>query len=169
MADDKNDKDADGWGDQFDAKDAAPTAGVSKEMLRKAMSLNPKLREQTSTNELMSVLGGGQVQRPSAPAEQSKGVDLVTGLTQCRARLQDEKKRLQGEIVGMQKQLEEKKKQLGALPASMLDPVLDLFIQIDPNLTSITTQEMLKQEAAFLSEIGFSAKKVVEKILKKKR
>lgn len=163
MGDSKDDV-ADQWGAQFDGREDAPSVGVNKELLRKALKLNPSLRENTSTVDVMKQLEKASAQRTVAQEDEPKKRapnDLVGGLTQYRERYQDEKKRIQGEIATLQKQMQQ-------LAPTTLDRVVDLFLQVDPNLTSITTQEMLKVEGQFLNEIQFSAKKIIEKKLKKR-
>lgn len=164
MADEKDDV-ADQWGAQFDGREDAPGVGVNKEMLRKALKLNPAMRGNNTTADVMKTLEKASAQRTVAtseePGKKAAPRDLVSGLTHYRERFHEEKKRLQNEIAELQKQMQ----QLGP---QTLDRVVDLFLQVDPNLTSITTQEMLKVEGQFLNEIQFSAKKIIEKKLKKK-
>lgn len=155
---------ADEWGAQLDGKDA-PAVGLNKEMLRKALSLNPALKKHSSTTDIMNQLEKASSERKVATVEaapESRVVtDLVQGIAQVRDRYQDEKKRLKSEIAKLQAQEKE-------LVPRALDRVIEMILQIDPNMTSVQTTAMLDMEKQFLTEVGFNPRKVIEKKLKKK-
>ena len=168
MADDEEDA----WGSELDGK-AQPNVGASKDVLRKARQLNPALAAQGSTTELFSKIKGTE-QAASASANPSAGAasagggsllrgsqDFATAFYDGQKKFKDEKKRIQDEIVKLQKQLQE-------LGPRALDKLIDLIIDIDPNMMSPQTQEILKTETAHLNEIGFSVRRVIDRKMKKK-
>lgn len=166
MANNPDDDAAAAWGAEFDGKEDAPAVGVNKEMLRKALKLNPAMRDNANTADVMKILEKASAQRTVAQPQAEQGAkapprDLVSGLVQYKDRHVEEKKRLQAELAAIQKQIAE-------LSPRTLDRVMELFLAIDPNMTSVTTQEMLKMEGQFLNEIGFSPKKLIERKLKKR-
>lgn len=156
--------DADAWGAELDGKDA-PSVGVNREMLRKALALNPSLKKHATTNDIMNQLDAAQSQRTVAQPDEPRSTaptDLVEGLTTIRARTQEDRKRLKEEIAKLQAQ------EKTLLPRA-LDRVIDMIIAIDPNMVSVQTTELLKMEAVFLNEIGFTPRKVIDKKMQKKK
>ena len=156
--------DADAWGAELDGKDA-PAVGVNREMLRKALSLNPALKKHATTNDIMNQLDAAQAQRTVATPDEPRSTaptDLVEGLTTIRQRTQEDRKRLKEDIAKLQAQ------EKSLLPRA-LDRVIDMIIALDPNMTSVQTTELLKMEAVFLNEIGFSPRKVIDKKMQKKK
>lgn len=155
---------ADEWGAQLDGKDA-PAVGLNREMLRKALSLNPALKKHNTTTDIMEQLEKASSERKvvqsEEPSERRVVTDLVEGMVQVRDRYLDDKKRLRAEIAKLQAQEKE-------LAPKALDRVLDMILQIDPNMTSVQTTTMLDMEKTFLNEVGFTPRKVIEKKLKKR-
>ena len=159
MADDE-----DAWGAELE-EDAGAAAGVNKDILRKARALNPALAQQGSTTELFAKIKGGQ-SGAAAGAKPAGGilkgnVDFATAFYETQTKTKEEKKKIQEEIAKLQKQLAE-------INPRTLDRIVDLVISIDANMVSPQTQEILKTEAQFLNEIGFTVRKVIDKKMKKK-
>lgn len=161
MADDEEDA----WGAELEGK-AQPNVGASKDVLRKARQLNPALAAQGSTTELFSKIKEGQA-TSAAPATGATGgvlratQDFATAFFEGKQKFQDDKKRIQAEIVKLQKQQQE-------LAPRALDRLIDIIISIDPNMMSPQTQEILKTETTHLNEIGFSIRRVIDRKMKKK-
>lgn len=159
------DDDDDAWGAQIEDK-AAPSSGVSKDVLRKARQLNPQLAAQGSTTELFSKMKGAQ---PGAPADSAARVqggviaktDFAGAFYLAQTKYKEDRKRVQDEIAKLQKQLAE-------TAPKTLERIVDLVIEVDPNMTSPQTQEILKTETPFLNEIGFTVRKVIDKKMKRR-
>ncbi len=161
--------DDDDWGAELDGK-AAPSVGASKDVLRKARALNPALAAQGSTTELFNKVKQASASAPGTGAATKGGgeggsllrsTDFATAFYEGQAKFRDEKKAVQQEIAELQKRL-------GDLAPKALDRLLDLIIQIDPNMMSPQTQEILKTETVYLNEIGFSVRRVIDRKMKKK-
>jgi hypothetical protein len=153
-SDPKDDEEA--WGDQIDDADA-PSAGTSKEIFRKARSLNPQLAAQGSTTELFNKMKQGAAQKASAAANPAgPQVDLDELFERTKAGFVEARKKIEAEIARLQKEHAQ-------IPISTLDTIMDALIEIDPNMTSPQTQEILKSEAQFLNQIGFTVRKVMDR------
>jgi hypothetical protein len=48
-----------------------------------------------------------------------------------------------------------------------MNRVVDVILALDPNMTSVQTTEILRMEAAFLKEVQFEPRKVIERKLGK--
>ncbi len=163
-----DDDDEDAWASELDGKQQ-PSVGVSKDVLRKARALNPSLAAQGSTTEIFqqmksakgsaapsasqvkTTIGSGVIQR----------VDFAAAFYQLQQKYKEDRKKVQEEISKLQKQLAE-------FGPKTLEKLVDLVIEVDPNLTSPQTHEILKSEAPFLNEVGFAVRKVIDKKMKKK-
>ncbi len=167
MGDNKANDDIAGWADALDGDDA-PVEGLDKETLRRAMQLNPALKAQLGgTNKVLEQLEKAAEKRAHAPTEEKndaprRPANLAEGLKQARERYQSEVRRLQEQLAKTQRELQQLKPQV-------LEKVIDLVIDADPNMSSAYTQELLKMEQAFFGEIGFSARKVIDRQLKTRR
>ena len=158
MADDEEDA----WGDAID--DASAPSNVTKDVMRKARQLNPALAAQGSTTELFSKIKGGSP--ASAPAGGPTGgmlgkQDFAAGFYAMQERYKEDRKRIQAEIAKLQKALAD-------TAPKTLEKLIELVIDVDPNMTSPQTQEIFKSEIAFLNEVGFSVRKVIDRKMKKK-
>jgi hypothetical protein len=154
--------DDDEWGDSLSDK-ATPGLGLTKDLMSRARSLNPDLAKQGSTTELFDRVKSGQEIASSGkgPAVSAKGRDLTSAILQQRQSYVEEKKRIETEIKNLQKALAE-------VAPKTLDRVLDIIVDLDPNMTALPTQEIVKSEASFFSEIGFSARRLIEKKAKRR-
>ncbi len=169
MASGNDDDKAAAWGEQFDERNDAPAAGVNKEMLRQALRVNPALRQAGTSEDLINLLKGAENKRHNEPAgNQSSaqrsiigGGNIAVVVAEHRERYNADKRALQEQIAKLQRQLVEN-------GPRELEQLLEVFSQVDPNLTSPMTQEVLKTEARFLSEVQFTPKKLMERQLKKR-
>lgn len=161
------DEDDDGLGD-WEAKledKNAPAIGVNKEMLRKALALNPSLRQGQSSTDMMAAIQQGHREKPvagAAPRASGPKRTLADTVLKLKEEFGTEHKRLKAEIAALQAQ--EK-----ALAPRICDRVVDAVMAIDPNMTSPMTQELMADERMFFTSIMFSAKKVLEKMRGVKR
>ncbi|MCC6806642.1 MAG: hypothetical protein IT381_04405 [Deltaproteobacteria bacterium] len=153
----KDDEEA--WGGQIEDNDA-PAAGVSKEILRKARQVNPQLASQGSTTELFTKMKDAQAQGPvdkkAAAAGPAPTADFDAIFEGAKTSYKENRQRIEGEIARLQKEHAQ-------VPQVTLETIMDALIAIDPNMTSPQTQEILKSEAAFLTLIGFSVRKVMDR------
>lgn len=158
-----DDDDLDAWGSELDGK-ATPQVGMTRDVMHQARMLNPNLASQGSTTELLNKVKGAQPAPVAAQAPKvglSQQPDLAGGLLQVQARYKESKARLQQEIAALQAQLKD-------VPSKALEQVVNLVIDIDPNMVSPQTHELFKSETAFLNEIGFTVRKVIDKKTKKR-
>src|SRR5688572_22980310 len=99
------DDDMDAWGSELD-EGKSESAGVSKDVLRKARALNPALAAQGSTTELFSKVKGAENKgTPAAGGKPSSGAstggsliggqDFATAFYDGQQRYAAEKKRIQ--------------------------------------------------------------------------
>lgn len=163
MADSKND--LAGWADSLD--EDAPVEGLDKDTLRRAMELNPQLKAQLGgTNKVVQQLEQAaqhnREAKADAPRRQGNAASsLAEGVRQAQERYQTEVRRLQQQLAKTQQEMAQLKPQT-------LDRLIEMVIAADPNMSSVYTQELLKMQAPFLNEVGFSARKVIERQLKKR-
>ena len=144
--------------------------GVSKDVLRKLMQINPDLRGGQSTEDLMKQVKTQLKTAPQATAgQQQKEAPVATPLakTQPQGDVYDlvigaktefdrEMQRLEFEI----KRLQEERSAFGSRLCLKL---IDQCLSTDPGLTSPKSQFVLQQEKAFLDKLGFSMAKLVER------
>jgi hypothetical protein len=162
------------------AEDDDKQLGVSKDVLRKLMQMNPTLRGGQSTEDLMksvkSTLGqsgsaGQTAAAPKAVAPAPKTVtaapkttasapkavaDVLDVVTNARAEFERETQRFEAELKKL-------KTERDALVSRLCLGVIDQCLAIDPNLLSPKTQLVLKDEKAFLDKIGFTVQKMIER------
>ena len=154
---------SEGWGEQLDGQEDAPSPGVDAETMRKAMSINPNLALQGG-EEMMKQMQQASAQRTSAaktePAR-AMPANLPAGVIEYRERFQAETARINREIALLQRQKAE-------LAPKTLERVLELFVKYDANMTGGMTSEILKSEGQFLQQIGFSPKRVMDLLLKRR-
>lgn len=161
----KSDDDAaDEWGAALDGREA-PAIGVNEDMLRKAIALNPSIKGGKDTTDIVQQLTKAQAARtvaaPSAEPAKAKPRDIVEFFLQAKEKYDADKKR----IVEEKKKLEAEER---ALAPKVVDRMVEVMLELDPNMTSPQTQEILKMQAPFLATIGFSARKVIERKMQKK-
>ncbi len=164
MSDPKND--LSGWAESLGNGDA-PVEGLDKDTLRRAMQLNPQLKAQLGgTNKVVAQLEKAAQDRPAPGAEKverrPQAANLAEGVKQTRERYQAEIRRLQ-------EQLAKTQRDIAALKPQTLEKIIDLVIDADPNMSAVYTQEILKMEQSFFTEVGFTVRKVIDRQLKVRR
>jgi hypothetical protein len=164
----EQDDDLAGWGSELDGKKAA-TVGVNAELLRKAIKLNPNMKGGKNTEDIIQQLEDAASHKSNAPvarpgassvAMQDLPKDLVKAIVKLREDFTLKRKKLRDDILALQK--EEK-----TLPNAVMNRVVDVILALDPNMTSVQTTEILRMEAAFLKEVQFEPRKVIERKLGK--
>ena len=155
---------ADEWGSTLDGREA-PAIGVNEDMLRKAIALNPSIKQGKDTVDIMKELSAAQASRtvaqPQQEAPKAKPKDIVEFVLSAKEKYESERKRITAE----KQKLDQEEKQLAP---KLVERMIDVMLELDPNMTSPQTQEMLKMQAGFFNVIGFSARKVIERKMQKK-
>lgn len=162
-----NDKDAklNAWLDALDGDEATtptPTAaeGPTGEVLRQAMAINPNLFKEKKEAELRTEMEKAQKQSSEKKQLDSSLDHLPQDLTKAilflEQKFYEEKSSLKMQIAKLQQQERE-------LPARVLDRVIGSVLLQDPNMVSPKTLEILSMKREFLSVVGFSARKVIDK------
>ncbi len=141
--------------------------GVSKDVLRKLMQMNPNLRGGKTTEDLMRQVKS-TINTSPPPAKQgvspaakssvsapAKG-DVLDAVLAARADFEQHMKRFEAE----QKRLLDER---SAYQQKALLKLIDECLAVDPGLTSPKSQYVLQQEKAFLDKLGFSMQKLVER------
>jgi hypothetical protein len=164
--------------------------GASEEYIRKLLQMNPALKgDGMSTNTAVAQLTGAlsdakdgkapkaaAVGGTSAAADKIGGQTLVQAMENVKRWMSTEQAALTGkeaELATQLKALQAEQKQILDAKKSIGERACSLFIErllaIDPNMVSPKTQSLLDHERAFLTQIGFTPRKVieVEKKLKK--
>jgi hypothetical protein len=152
------------WGEELDGAEA-PVDGIDREMLRRAMALNPTLKKsEGGTQRVIEKLEQANAQRPmgEVAAGPAPVTGLVDGVEHHKQKFYAEHKRLSQELAKVQKALRD------LVPATQ-ERVVALFVQHDPNMANAMTNELLKMEQRFLSEVQFNPRKVIEAQQKKRR
>jgi hypothetical protein len=153
-----DDKDLDAWGEGL-AENNAPAIGANKELIRKAMQLNPALRNAAMTStEVLNQLAGAKPAAVPAVAAARSLTDVVADLRKER----EERKRA---IAAQRAQLEKEERELDPL---LCERFIDAVLAVDPHMTSLKTAHIMQQEKALLDAIGFSAQKLVAREAKKR-
>lgn len=160
----KSDDEADEWGKALDGREA-PAIGANEDMLRKALAVNPALKQGKKTTDILQDIKAAQSARTvaapaAADAQKPKAKDIVEFFLQAKERYEADKKRL----IAERHKIEAEEK---ALAPKLVERMIEVMLELDPNMTSPQTQEMLKMEAQFLAMVGFSARKVIERKMKK--
>jgi hypothetical protein len=138
------------WNDAL--ADDQTDLGMSKNMLRALAQMNPNLKGDKNTEELMSAVQRTLKQpRAEAPAA---GAKLSETLTQQKNAYAREMKACDEE----QAKLDERR---ARLRTQVLGRVLDKCVQVD--LEQPEAKQALTVEKAFLEAIGFSAAKLSER------
>ncbi|MCC6810607.1 MAG: hypothetical protein IT381_24465 [Deltaproteobacteria bacterium] len=148
--------------DPWQTLDSQQAQGISPEMARKLLSMNPAMRERGMTTAQLvkdsASAKPGSV-KPAAKAAPEGGFE--TELVELKNKLDAEEKR----IAEAQKQLEQARAE--AKQASF-HGVVKWLLSKDPDITSPLNQQVLKDEAAFLQRVGFDMKKYGEERKKKR-
>jgi hypothetical protein len=159
---DKKDDDAVSWNDL--AAGDEERLGVSKDVLRKLMQMNPNLRGGKSTEDLMrqvktTMKDSGKPGAPAGGAAQKTGTakgDILDSVLAAKTEFEAASKRYEVEM----KRLQEEKT---ATQQKLLLKLIDECLATDPGLTSPKSQYVLQQEKAFLDKLGFSMQKLVDR------
>lgn len=152
------------WGSAV-SKDQ-PAVGVSSEMVKKAMALNPKLRQTMKTQDIVKQIAnagqGAAARAAGTPAPAAIPTDVMTEIIGARDDYKNELTRITAE----EQRLAADRK---AAKEKNLDRVLTAVVTIDPNMVSPRTLYVIEQEKQFLKDVGFDIGKVVERQSKPKR
>ncbi|MCC6808761.1 MAG: hypothetical protein IT381_15150 [Deltaproteobacteria bacterium] len=155
MADEKND-----WRSKLGEK---KPRGVSPDVARKILDLNPKLREEGKDTAWMVGQSASAQQGNKAalaPSPSASPPDSQKAFAAQQAALDKDDARIDTEI----KRLQEEK---AANKRRTLDELIAWLFENDPELRSPMTQQTMSETKAFLDRIGFSMK--VYSDAKKKR
>ena len=163
MADDKK-KNLNAWVDQLDEADQgetkAETQGPAGELLRQAMAINPQLFKEKQESQLRKEIDAAkreaEEKKPLQQQTGSSGGDLTTAILEAEERYFTEKNRLRQEIARLQAEERE-------MPGKVLERIINAVLLLDPNMVSPKTLEILSMKKEFLSTIGFSPRKVIDK------
>ena len=140
--------------------DEATVPGSSPDLIAKAIQLNPKLLGRQDQAEIVAEVERATSNRDRESslddAKVSKNDDLAKIVGASRDRVRSETERLLRE----EKRLQEERKQL---TLRALEKVVDAVVTIDPNMVSPYTLMVLEDQKAFLRELGFDARKVMER------
>lgn len=140
--------------DPWEKLDAQQKDGLSPEMARKLLAMNPAMRDRGMNTQNLVADSQKKGAKPAAVASTSdKG--LHSELEAIRRHLDDEEKR----ITEAQKQLE--RDRILAKEKSFASLVKWLLAK-DPDITSPLNQQALKDEATLLGRIGFDMKRYAE-------
>ncbi|MCC6808717.1 MAG: hypothetical protein IT381_14930 [Deltaproteobacteria bacterium] len=171
---DKKDDDPVDWNNL--AAEDEQRLGVSKDVLRKLMQMNPNLRGGRSTEDLMrqvkTTMKDAPSQKPASVGvasgkppppksavqspQQKGGGDILDAVVAARADFEHQMKRFDAE----QKRIQDER---AAYQQKTLLKLIDECLAVDPGLTSPKSQYVLQQEKAFLDKLGFSMQKLVER------
>ena len=163
-----DDDDINAWDDTLEEKQA-PQIGANKEMLRKAMALNPALRaegiDSTMLLDRLQAAKSGKplptAAKPAAGAPAAPGRTLTDVVRELKAEL-DAKSRA---IAAERAALDQREK---ALRPELCTRFIDAVLAVDPNMTSPKTAYLVTHEKAFLDAVGFTPQKLVERESRKK-
>ena len=191
MADDKDDDAPVSWNDFAEGDEER--LGISKDVLRKLMQMNPALRGGRSTEDLLRHVkaqmkegaprdatggkapaqrgGPGATMTGGAPAQRGSA---ATGGTPVRlgdisAAVTAAKLDFEAQQKRLDAELKRIENERAAFQQRALAALLDACLEIDPALASPQSQRILQQEKAFLDKLGFSAAKLAERRPLKKR
>lgn len=161
-------KNAKGWGSQLDGQADAPSPGNDSATLQKALQINPNLALQ-GTDDIMKQMQQASTQRTALKPEKvdvDKGArpppaNLAAGIAEYAEKYQTDINRINQEIALLQRQKAE-------LAPKTLERVLELVVKYDANMTSPITTEVFKTHKGFLDTVGFTAKKVVDLLMKRR-
>jgi hypothetical protein len=173
MSKDPDPKKDEDWDDML--APAQQTPGLSPDMARALLSMNPKMREEGKNTAWVvreaqsaqkQAKQGAKPQTPSAVVPASlmpkAGTDVTGALQQLKKGFQSETERIEVE----KKKLDEEKKKLeqqqAQLKAKLLAELTQWLIAKDPELLSPLTQQALSDNKTFLDGIGFSMKYFIE-------
>lgn len=168
MSGEKKDDESISWNEL--AAEDEQRLGVSKDVLRKLMQMNPNLRGGKTTEDLMRQVKSTMKDAPKPVAVQSNTAqkpgsaispgaarsDILDSVINAKAEFDKEMKRVDAEV----KRLTEERV---AFQQKALMKLIDECLAIDPGLTSPKSQYVLQQEKAFLDKLGFSMQKLIER------
>ncbi|MCC6811383.1 MAG: hypothetical protein IT381_28395 [Deltaproteobacteria bacterium] len=155
--------DEDGWAKaQPGAKGSG--LGMSKDLLRKARAVNPDLAAQGSTTELFDKVQTAK----SSPAAAKKPAAAARAPGDFFSTFYDQKERYETTRARLLEEKARVDRELAALAPDTCHAIVELVLASDPSIANPQTQEILQREQAFLAQVGFSHRKVVDRRLQKK-
>lgn len=143
--------DTDDWADLEDKGAPVPIAGANRETLRKALSVNPSMRGNLSTEKALEMLDKRAEQPKQAGAKQPGhgSRDLSVVFDKVKADFIEKKKQLQAE----KQRIEQQERELGP---KAFDQLFTALLELDPNLTGLQTAEIFKRDKTFLDQVGMT-------------
>lgn len=160
------------WDDLLEGKEKVP--GLSPDMARALLSMNPKLREE-GKNTAWMVHSSQQAQQSGAKGEKPKpppsnvtvqtkpGADVFGVLDELKKHMEQETQRIDLEKRRLDDERRKLDEQMKKLNGQLLDQLCDWLLAKDPELLSPLTQQALSERKAFLDRLGFSAKQYSER------
>lgn len=145
------------WNDALE--EDAEELGLSKSLLRTLAQMNPNLKGDKNTEELMSAVKA-TLKQGQGGAGAPKGETLAAAVAAQRAAFQKE-------MVACDEDLRKIEERRARLRAATLERVIEKCLQLDPELAQTASQHLLVTEKAFFDAVGFDAKKLAER--RKKR
>ncbi|MCC6808185.1 MAG: hypothetical protein IT381_12240 [Deltaproteobacteria bacterium] len=139
-------------------------SGISPEMARTLLSMNPKLREEGKNTAWVVSSGqkaahqGSQKQKAAAAAPAAKPAaagDVFSELDTLKRKLELDEQQFDLQLQQIQVEKARAKQ-------STLEDFMRVLINKDPELLSPMTQQALADKKAFLDKLGFSVKAFVE-------
>ena len=169
------------------------SAGGSKDILQKALALNPNLKGDQNTAEFLADAAAAQKEhaekkiekaevaaRAAEPAKPSRGLvqpvapppkntttDFANILEATKAWLQAETARVDQDLAETQRELAAAPGRKTASAEAVRNELLDVLIKVDPNLLSPKTKGLLEEEAKFLKIIGFAPDQIKQRMRKR--
>jgi hypothetical protein len=149
--------------DWDDVLGEAKSSGISPEMARTLLQMNPKMREEGKNTAWVVASGqqaatkGARVQAESAKQaapKQGEG-DLYTSFDDIKRKLELDENELEQQVKLLQQQKLQAK-------ADALESAMRAIMQKDPEMLSPMTQQALADRKAFLDRLGFSVKTYVD-------
>jgi hypothetical protein len=142
--------------------------GVSKDVLRKLMQMNPNLRGGKSTEDLMRQVKSQMKEGPkAADARGESAKSAITTPSSDKGDVLDAVMRTKSEYDTQMKRFDAELKRIQdertVFLQQALTKLIDQCLAVDPGLTSPKSQYVLQQEKPFLDKLGFSMQKLVER------
>lgn len=136
-------------------------SGISPEMARALLSMNPKLREEGKNTAWVVASGqkaahqGAQLQAQPATKAAKSGGDVFSELDVLRRNLEAEEQQIDLQTKQLQEQKIKAKR-------TALEAFMKVLLAKDPEMLSPMTQQAVADNKVFLDRLGFSVKGFVE-------
>jgi hypothetical protein len=154
-----------GGDDWDDLLGEAKQSGISPEMARALLSMNPKMREE-GKNTAWVVSSGQKAAHQSAQLQQTPAAKPGAGPAAKTSDLFSEIDTLKRKLELDEQQVDQQIKALQEAKTKLKQDALDQFQRAllgkDPELLSPMTQQALADRKSFLDRLGFSVKAFVE-------